>query len=215
MSKNQGAAKKVHFIRHGESTWNVCRRQLKLNDRFPQQERPVIVDAPLSFKGMEQATKLKEKIDSIKPEIAVSSPYSRTLQTCLTSYGSDKVVITPLCGEFMTGSSDNIGMPASCLKVMFPMFDFASLDEIWWYMPDGIKSQPEAVNLLTQGKLTKEDQQHFESRAKEFHKFLCERPERNIAVYSHNDFLVFFLSKYFDIKTVHIANGEVSSLDFP
>lgn len=214
MSTKQEETKTVHFIRHGESTWNVCRRQLKLND-LPQQERPVIVDAPLSFKGMEQATHLKAKIASLKPDIAVTSPYTRTLQTCLMSYGSEKVIVTPLCREFMAASSDNIGLPASCLKLIFPIFDFTSLDEIWWYIQDNIKSQPKAVNLLTQGKLVVEDQEQFAARAEEFYQFLFERPERSIAVYSHNDFLMFFLSKYFDLSTAHIANGEVYSLELP
>lgn len=214
MSTSQGEPKKVHFIRHGESAWNVCRRELKLND-LPQQERPVIIDAPLSFKGLCQVNDLKPKISTLKPELAVCSPYTRTLQTCLASYGSEKVIVTPLCGEFMAGSPDNIGLPASCLEVIFPMFDFTSLDEIWWFIQDGIKSQPEAVNLLTRGKLSVEDEKHFNSRVEKFYKFLCERPERSIAVYSHNDFLMAFLSNYFNMKTVHIANGEVNSYEMP
>ncbi|XP_028395968.1 uncharacterized protein LOC114519971 [Dendronephthya gigantea] len=216
MSSNEksGKTKTVHFIRHGESTWNVCRRQLKLSE-LPQQDRPVLVDAPLSFKGMQQATTLKEKIKNLKPEIAVSSPFTRTLQTCLTSYGSENVIVTALCREFMAATCDNIGLPASCLKVIYPCFDFSSLEETWWYIQDNIKSQPQAVNLLTQGKLVVEDQDQFAARAKEFYKFLCERPEKSIAVYSHNDFLMFFLSEYFGLTTAHISNGEVYSQEMP
>lgn len=213
-SRSQGSTKTVHFIRHGESTWNVCRRQLKLND-LPQQDRPVLVDAPLSFKGMQQANALKETIEKLKPEIAVTSPYTRTLQTLLRSYGSENVVVTPLCREFMAASCDNIGLPASCLKLIYPCFDFSSLDETWWYIQDNIKSQPKAVNLLTQGELAVEDKEQFAARAEEFYKFLCQRPECNIAVYSHNDFLMFFLSKYCGITTAHISNGEVFSREMP
>ena len=213
-NSNERRSKTVHFIRHGESTWNVCRRQLKLSD-LPQQDRPVLVDAPLSFKGMKQASLLKETIAELKPEIAVTSPYTRTLQTLLTSYGSENVIVTALCREFMAGTCDNIGLPASCLKVIFPCFDFSSLEETWWYIQENIKSQPRAVNLLTQGQLEVENQEQFAARAEEFYKFLCERPERSIAVYSHNDFLMFFLSKYFGLTTAHISNGEVYSQEMP
>lgn len=213
-SSNQEQTKVVHFIRHGESTWNVCRRQLKLRE-LPQEDRPVIVDAPLSFKGMQQANALKETITKLKPEIAVTSPYTRTLQTCLASYGFENVIVTPLCREFMAASCDNIGLPASCLKVIYPCFDFSSVDETWWYIQDNIKSQTKAVNLLTEGKLVVEDEKEFSARAEEFYKFLYERPERSIAVYSHNDFLIFFLSKYFGLTTPHISNGEVNSQEMP
>mgnify|MGYP002804127719 FL=1 len=211
---NQGRTKTVHFIRHGESTWNVCRRQLHLK-KLPQQDRPVLVDAPLSFLGMQQANALKETIATLKPEIAITSPYTRTLQTCLTSFGSQNVIITALCREFMAATCDNIGLPASCLRVIYPCFDFSSLGETWWYIQDNIKSQAKAVNLLTQGDLIVEDQEQLAARAEEFYKFLCERPEHSIAVYSHNDFLMFFLSKYFGLTTAHIANGEVYSREMP
>lgn len=207
-------SKTVHFIRHGESTWNVCRRQLKLND-LPQGERPVLVDAPLSFKGMQQTNTLKETLSNLKPEVAITSPFTRTLQTCLGSYGSENVVITPLCREFMAASCDNIGLPASCLKEIFPCFDFSDLEETWWYIQDNIKSQSKAVNLLTEGKLQVEDQDVFAARAKKFYEFLHNRQERSIAVFSHNDFLMFFLEKYFGVTTAHISNGEVYSLELP
>ena len=210
MTTSEHKTKCVHFIRHAESLCNLLRRELKVN-LLPQEETPVVVDAGLTLEGVEQAKRLKQYLATLQPEVAVSSPYTRALQTCLLSYGSNNVIITPLCGETMAGCCDDIGLPASCLQVAFPMFDFSSLDEVWWYIQDGIKSQPKAVNLLTQGKLTVEPEEHLVARTKKFFTFLCEMPERNIVVYAHNDFLVFFLSKYFGFTEGYLDNCEVHS----
>lgn len=180
---------------------------------LPQEEKPVVVDPGLTLEGVEQTKRLKEYLQTLQPEIAVSSPYTRALQTCLLSYSSNNVIITPLCGEVIESCCDCIGLPASFLKVAFPMFDFSSLEEIWWYVQDGIKHQSDAVNLLTQGKLTAEPEEHLAARVNKFYDFLCKMPQQNIVVYAHNDFLVLFLSKYFGFDESHLDNCEVYSVD--
>ena len=211
MTTEKLQTKRVHFIRHGESLCNKLRRELEVH-LLPAEEQPVIVDAALTQEGKEQAKRLKEYITTLQPEIAVSSPYTRALQTCLLSYGSGNVIVTPFCCEKMS-SCDDIGLPASCLKVLYPMFDFSSLDEIWWYMQDGVKSQPEAVNSFTQGKLSEEPEEHVAVRIEKFYEFLCKMPEQKILVYAHNEFLVSFLSKYFKYDDPYLDNCEVYSVD--
>ena len=202
--------KRVHFIRHAESVCNVLRRELQVH-KGPN--APVIPDPGLTYEGMQQTNRLKKYLGiTLKPEIAICSPYTRTLHTCLLSYGSDNVIISPLCGERVS-SSDDIGLPASYLKELFPMLDFSSLDEIWWYMPDGINSQREAISLIAQGKLQFESNEHLANRMEEFYNFLLKRPEHSIAVFAHNDFLCKFLSKYFGFSDSHLDNIEVFSAD--
>ena len=213
MTTEKLQTKRVHFIRHGESLCNKLRRELKVH-LLPIEEQPVIVDAALTQEGKEQAKSLKEYIATLQPEIAVSSPFTRALQTCLLSYGSENVIVTPLCGETMSATCDVIGLPASSLKVLHPMFDFSSLEEIWWYIQDDIKSQPKAVNLLTQGKLSEESQDLIATRVGKFYEFLCKIPQQNIVVYSHCDFLLAFLSKYFGSNKTWLKNCEVHSVNF-
>ena len=200
--------KTVHFIRHAESVCNVLRRELRVH-KFPNP--PVIPDPGLTYEGIQQTSRLKQYLgQTLKPEIAICSPYTRTLHTCLLSYGSNNVVVSPLCGERVS-SCDDIGLPATYLKELFPMLDFTSLDEIWWYMQDGINSQPEAVRLISEGKLEFETNTHVTTRMEKFLDFLSKRPEKNIAVFAHNDFLREFLTKYFEFSDSHLDNCEVFS----
>jgi broad specificity phosphatase PhoE len=205
MATSDNQKKSVHFIRHAESVCNVLRRELRVH------KLPVIPDPGLTYEGMQQTNRLKQYLGrTLKPEIAICSPYTRTLHTCLLSYGSNNVVVTPLCGERVS-SCDDIGLPASCLKELFPMLDFSSLDEIWWYMQDGIDTQREAVSLIAQGKLKFETNEHVAARMEKFYDFLTKRPEKNIVVFAHNDFLRGFLSKYFEFSDSHLDNCEVFS----
>ena len=208
MATNDNQKKSVHFIRHAESVCNVLRRELRVH-KLPNS--PVIPDPGLTYEGMQQTNRLKQYLErTLKPEIAICSPYTRTLHTCLLSYGSNNVVVTPLCGERVS-SCDDIGLPASYLKELFPMLDFSSLDEIWWYMQDGIDTQREAVSLIAQGKLKFETNEHVAARMEKFYDFLTKRPEKNIVVFAHNDFLHGFLSKYFKFSDSHLDNCEVFS----
>ena len=202
--------KQIHFIRHAESVCNVLRRELKIH-KLPYKQVPVIPDPGLTYEGLQQTKRLKEYIcRTLKPEIAICSPYTRTLHTCLLSYGANNVVVSPLCGELVS-SCDDIGLPASHLKVLFPMLDFSSLNEIWSYVQDGIDCQADAIRHMGRGSFKTEPVECLNSRMEEFYDFLCKRPEQNIAVYSHNEFLCAFLSKYFGFSDPCLDNCEVFS----
>lgn len=200
--------KKVHFIRHAESICNALRRSLGVH------VLPVVIPNPgLTYEGIQQGKRLKEYVNkNLKPEIALCSPYTRTLQTCLLSYGSENVIITPLCGECME-SCDDIGLPASCLKGLYPMFDFSALDEIWWFTQDGVTSQKEAVSYVAEGKLEYESIDFLTQRMEKFYDFLLKRPEKSLAVYAHSEFLCKFLAKYFQCSKSHLENTEVYSVE--
>ena len=208
MDVSNNTNKRIHFVRHAESVCNVLRRELQVH-RHPN--TPVIPDPGLTFEGMQQTSRLKDYLGlTLKPDIAICSPYTRTLHTCLLSYGSKNVVVSPLCGERVS-SCDDLGLPASYLNVVFPMLDFSFLDEIWWYMSDDINNQCEAVSLIAQGKMKFETNEYLVARMEKFYDFLSKRPETNIVVFSHNDFLVKFLNKYFGFSDSHLDNCEVFS----
>ena len=67
--------KAIHLIRHGESTFNAAYREAG--------EDPMIVDAPLSALGRRQVDRLAGELCDVTFELAVTSPFTRAIQTCL------------------------------------------------------------------------------------------------------------------------------------
>ena len=59
------------------------------------------MDAPLSSFGEEPAAHLQEKIQALNAEIAITSPLSSAIETCIRSYGVKNVVASHLCAELL------------------------------------------------------------------------------------------------------------------
>lgn len=71
---------KVYFVRHAESIWNTVHRHQ-------------LAETPLSENGILQIGKLAERFTHIHPDIILSSPYTRTLQT---AKAIEKVTSVPI-----------------------------------------------------------------------------------------------------------------------
>ena len=72
---------------------------------------------------------------SPKPEIIVTSPLTRALQTSELAFGEAyncSMVVEPLCSERIWLSSD-IGRHPNELQQDFPTVDLDNLDDVWWH----------------------------------------------------------------------------------
>ena len=210
--------KTVHFVRHYQSTWNEAVHIFKLSREDKELQSEAYLDAPLSAYGEEQATSIKQKIQALNAEIAITSPYRRTIETCLRSYGSQNVVVSHWCGERGESLCD-IGSTRYSLEKMFPMLDFSNLpSNVWWYVEESLKDQLTDQRkcyewILNNGTLLMgETDDHFQQRIERFYAFLQSRNEANIVVFSHSLFLRNFLFKYFGRPVSQsLPNGSINT----
>ena len=210
--------KTVHFVRHYQSTWNEAQHVFRLPREHKEMQSEAYLDAPLSAYGEEQATNIKQEILELNAEVAITSPYRRTIETCLRSHGSQNVVITHWCGERGESLCD-IGNTKDCLEKMYPMLDFSDLPpHVWWHVEEGLKDQLTDQKkcyewLVTNGTfLLGETDEHFQRRMEQFHSFLQRRKESNIVVFSHSMFLRNYLHQYFGRPLMQsVPNGSITT----
>jgi broad specificity phosphatase PhoE len=120
----------MHFIRHGESQFNLL---------YAQHGRdPGIHDAPLTPRGLTQAQAAGKKLAGKGITRIISSPYTRALQTASAIaevIGAD-LTVEPLAGERRLYSCD-IGTPAAALRQSWQHLDFSALQtDQWWPQKD-------------------------------------------------------------------------------
>lgn len=124
--------KTIHFVRHGQSTWNEAEEIFKFTRFDKKMQKLDKMDAPLSSFGEEQAAQRQEKIQALNAEIAITSPLSRAIETCIRSYGVKNVVASHFCAELGDTICD-IGMMRETLKKKYPSIDFSCLPStVWW-----------------------------------------------------------------------------------
>ena len=197
-------SKTVHFVRHFQSTWNEAEEGQNLTRFDKGLQSDALLDAPLSTYGKKQALTIQQKIQDLNAEVAITSPLSRAIETCLLTYGNQKVVASHLCREIGESLCD-IGTLKEDLVKKYPTVDFSSVpSKVWWYVDEKLKGQltdPRKCYefVLNNGtcKLGETyDGSHFQERIEGFHDFLLNRPESNIVVFAHSGFLRSFLEKY-------------------
>lgn len=122
----------MHFIRHGQSTFNIVFDQTGSDPEIP--------DAPLSPKGLKQAEAAANLLSNKKISTIISSPYTRALQTASTIADVLDLPIQadPLVGERRLYSCD-IGAPLSSLRKNWPKVDFNAVENENWWLPFGEK----------------------------------------------------------------------------
>lgn len=117
----------VFLIRHGQSTFNAAFEATGAD--------PMLFDAPLSAVGLEQIERARGQVASIpKPDVILSSPLTRALQTTLGLFGNCDVPITvsALHRERLEYSCD-VGRPPKALATEFPSLRFDHLEDLWWH----------------------------------------------------------------------------------
>lgn len=208
--------KTVHFVRHCQSTWNEAQHVFELNHADKEMQSEAFIDAPLTAFGEEQAANIKQKIQELNAEVAITSPLKRAIETCIRTYGVENVVATHWCAERGESICD-IGKTKESLEKLYPTIDFSDLPlGVWWFVDEDLKDQltnPRKCYewVLNNGtfKLGETDC-HFERRLERFYEFLQNRSESNIVVFSHSMFLRSYFSKYQGRPILQpFPNGEV------
>src|SRR5688572_18672933 len=115
--------KAIYLIRHGESSFN------QISDATERD--PFHYDASLTKLGVRQAENLCRRAASIKPQLIVTSPLSRAIQTALHGFGQFPIKVHPAHREWLRSSCD-VGRSPRMLKLFYPMLSFKGLKENWW-----------------------------------------------------------------------------------
>lgn len=151
---------KVYFVRHGESEHNA-----KNLHQGP--------DAVLSAKGREQAQMLSERLKHIDIDAIISSPFERAKQTAeiINNKLNKKIEYSPLFTE--------IRRPSEYLD---KHYQDKSVEELRLKILEKYNERDFHVS-------DEENFFDFKKRAAEAVKFLEKRPEDNILVVTHGDFL--------------------------
>lgn len=180
-------SKTLFLIRHGQSIANR-----------DYDESVAYRDAGLTEQGIAQARALHKQLELLQLDLVVVSPLTRALQTCQNalppSYNGPILVlpeITEICS-----SHYSCGQKRSVVQPKFPTsFDWSNVpeDEIWWWQYDKKRSS--------------ETHQYQLARIEKFRRFIRERPETRIAVFSHGDYLWEFLEG----KSSYLANCQVAT----
>ena len=142
----------------------------------------MIIDAPLTEQGREQAEGLRGSVAALGIEAVVTSPLTRAVQTSLTiSQGLDLPIhVDALHREYVWSSCD-VGRSPAVLSHEFPHLRFDHLSDPWWWCPSGRHQQ-----------VDKEPAEIVMNRVQGFLKSLQDRPERNLAVVGHCTFFWLF-----------------------
>ncbi len=171
----------ITFIRHGESEFNRHWAATGTD--------PLIRDAPLSDFGHEQVRAARPAARALEPDLVISSPLTRALQTAVGLFGDDgtiPIVVDAGHRERVTGM-DDIGSSPEDLAARFPRLSFAHLTPTWWHQGPvdelGVPVEPEDV---------------FHRRVASFLRSLDALPPGRIVVVGHRNFFARILGRHLD-----------------
>ena len=192
--------KRVHFVRHGQGEHNKLKDEI---GRIAYQD-PRVLDARLTQLGKQQAEALQPLVEGLEVELVVVSPLSRAVETAQIGFRAHKCpfVANELCREQCGGSHicDKRRTTAE-LKADFPQIDFADL-----------ATNEDALHGNERELLTS-----IADRAFKFIMWLRRRPESNIAVVCHSQFLVMLFNSVLQTSNPKLKSwfsvGEARSVD--
>lgn len=161
----------IFLIRHGQSTFNA--------HHDATGEDIGHVDAELTELGHRQAAEARVRMAALgRPDLVISSPLTRALQTTLGIFGEAGVPVEVTCRhrEQLDHTCD-IGRPPSVLAAAFPGLRFDHLDDPWWHSgPHDHRGLPvEPADL-------------FAERVRGFAAWLAAHPSASVAVVGHGMF---------------------------
>ena len=170
-------AKIIHVIRHGEAAHDVNNAALRQRD------------TALTAKGQRQAASLQARLLAMQPEVVLTSPILRALQTtagCLHPACKTPVVVVPDSREFSKKSSHLCEMPLA--PTSESASSFASYD--WTMVEAAVKQAGSSVAKWEAG-LQRADRAwaDVDKRSAALSKLIEERPEKTLCLVSHGGFL--------------------------
>jgi broad specificity phosphatase PhoE len=182
--------KLIYFIRHAEAEHNVA-YNLYGESAY---ESPKFRDADITLNGISQAEKLAISMDFIPLQVVFTSPLVRTLHTSSILFKQHCIPI--IASEDIRERYDrhpvNNRQDITRLKELYPSVDFSEIisdTDMLYNTPDDLKE-----------------------RAKAFIKYILSRPEKYIAVVSHETFLREVLAQ-FKIPDYNMKNCEYKSVE--
>ncbi len=186
-------AGRVWLLRHGYSLWQ---------ERYDiaQVDPGGMTDAGLHDRGWRQARAAAVEVARLRQDLAVTSPYTRAIQTALALFERTPtpIHVEPLAGE-RVGDSCDIGRAPSELARDFPTLDFGRLTERWWYDgPVDARGIPVEPRWL------------LAARAQAFAEWVRTREEESIVVVSHSGFLRRRIGRHVENCELVEWGGEVS-----
>eukprot|EP01124_Arcella_intermedia_P003711 TRINITY_DN12052_c0_g1_i1.p1 TRINITY_DN12052_c0_g1~~TRINITY_DN12052_c0_g1_i1.p1 ORF type:complete len:250 (-),score=68.95 TRINITY_DN12052_c0_g1_i1:155-838(-) len=204
----------VHYIRHARTFYNEIYESIGVGNCVD----PKLMDSELSEVGHTQAKKLLEDTKDMKVDLIIVSGLTRSIQTALEGFAEEhhhKIIIEPSFAEKMEDSCD-IGTVPALLAHRFPQIpieQFKKLPTLWWYVDaeffkphqsiiqdlerswedveyyKALDKQLKEVSLKGLMEGHAETYEHLWDRVDIFQKFLNQRPESNIVVVGHGEFL--------------------------
>ena len=182
--------KLLHIVRHAQGYHNVD----------PQVMRsPAGIDAQLTDEGRRQCAALADTVASthgIHPEIIVSSPLSRTLETAALSFGAYLKEGTPMVAleavretvNFCCDARRPLSTNVAAIEQMGVRVDTSGClqdhDELWAQYERELGTQEQYT-----GHRESADLSALAMRAREAFAWLGARPEREIVLVTHSAFL--------------------------
>eukprot|EP00929_Paragymnodinium_shiwhaense_P005647 TRINITY_DN10789_c0_g1_i1.p1 TRINITY_DN10789_c0_g1~~TRINITY_DN10789_c0_g1_i1.p1 ORF type:complete len:294 (+),score=32.89 TRINITY_DN10789_c0_g1_i1:169-1050(+) len=140
-SSEQRLTKRIHLVRHGEGLHNVFRRTAHEAGRVPKAKRGNVEevsqdlhDPYLTEKGQAEARQARELAKAFQPQLLVTSPLRRAVQTCLSVFkdavdSKVPIIAHELCREQFHTLDPSIWdsrRGRSLLANEFPGIDFMS-----------------------------------------------------------------------------------------
>ncbi|ETV87009.1 hypothetical protein H257_02022 [Aphanomyces astaci] len=228
-SPSPSTDKTIHFIRHGESTFNQWRLRSILTFSWIFVKDPMIIDARLSAQGKLQVAALKKVIQERKlheiVDVIITSPLTRAIETTLGGFDGCHIpiqgthlpcvevrillrvincAVSPLCREMLDTACD-IGRQPQELAHEFGSagIDTTSLADYWWL------SHPTAATMTIPQSAEevaplRESVADLDARILAFLHLLRDLPQTNIAVVGHSSFI-----KRLTKATRKLANCEI------
>lgn len=207
-------SKRLHFIRHGEGHHNVWRKAAFDAGETPKAKRSNYQEVPqelydpsLTETGKSEAVLAKAAASSCRPQLLVTSPLRRAVQTLFLAFEDSIAAGTPiiaheLCREMFHGSDPSIYDARKGRKDLakeFPTVDFESfvlpeeysdagpthalqgIDPIWWHCSSPLGCCEAGYGI---------DEAACVESAWAFLTWIMDRPETDIAVATHSFFLL-------------------------
>ena len=117
----------ITFVRHGQTAFNAA--------WLAGAPRPTMPDPELTAVGRDQARQLKEWLSNQQFDIALTSPYSRALETAQVCGLGPILRVMPQLREAVVHECD-VGSAPEILRARFPALDFSAVAECWWAAED-------------------------------------------------------------------------------
>lgn len=204
----------IHFQRHGQGyhnlicdIWRELGKPIDFDSADPNMNpvvRPEFLDPPLTELGMQQCRRRRPVCSLLNPELVITSPLLRCIQTAKLSFRDHLRANVPWvshegCREELGLLVGNKRRPISEIKQDHPDIDFSPIvhdeDTLW----DGFGDRRETL-------LEKSD------RIYDFlTEYVMHRPEREIAVVCHSAYLFTLLNAVMDIEEEDLRKWFLTS----